>query len=41
MTNSAEPDQPTDLDLDYLLRKGMACSAWEGLMAIMIRTVER
>ena len=36
MTNSADPDQlllqkPTDLDLHYLFRQGMSCSAREGL----------
>ena len=37
MANSADPDQlasqkPTDLDLHCLLRKGMLCSAREGLI---------
>ena len=32
MTNSADPDQPTDLDLHCLLRQGMFCSAREGLI---------
>ena len=35
MTNSVDPDQPTDLDLDFLLRY----SAREGLNIARINTV--
>ena len=46
MTNSADPDQmaseanwsvkkPTDLDLYFLLRQGMSCSARGGLRVTM------
>ena len=31
MTNSADPEKPTDLDLHCLLRQGMTCLAREGL----------
>ena len=34
MTNSADPDQPTDLDIHCLLRQGMSCSAREGLKCV-------
>ena len=39
MTDSADPDQlasseATDLDLHFLLRQGMSCSAREGLKEI-------
>ena len=35
MTNSADPDHlaSSDLDLHYLLRQGMSCSAREGLIS--------
>ena len=34
MTNSADPDKPTDLDLHCLLRQGMSCLARKGLSGI-------
>ena len=35
MTNSADPE-PTDWDLDCLLRQGMSCSARGGLTSNMM-----
>ena len=36
MSNSADLQKPTDLDLHCLLRQGMSCSAREGIRKLIL-----